>query len=126
MAFVLRGALQCVITVLEATVSDEPAELDELDAYTAARIAGLAPPEPGCVFVAMIADRHTDVEAFLFASGPAAIQFAHDQALGFAQTRGDVEVPDETPDGWLFLLHYSAEGDAVWVLEKHVEGGGDG
>ena len=72
------------------------------------------------VYVAMICDRHADPEPYVFSSGAAAIEYARKKAHDGAHKPEDVE---ETPiPGWLYYAAYSSEGDAVWVVEKEVDG----
>jgi hypothetical protein len=72
------------------------------------------------IYVAMICDRHSDPEPYLFTTAQAAIDFARDQALDNALDAEDFD-ESETPDGWLYYASYSEEGDNVWVLEKEIE-----
>ena len=71
------------------------------------------------LFVAMIADRHTDPEPELFSTAAAAIDYARTYAFDHARSRRYVS--EEPIDGWLYHARYSDEGDSVWVLEKEVD-----
>jgi hypothetical protein len=71
------------------------------------------------LYVAMIEDRHTDPEPFVFSTPEAAVEFARSQAVNGA--RGGFEVEEEPIDGWLFYARYSDEGDSVWVIEKTLD-----
>jgi hypothetical protein len=80
------------------------------------------------IYVAMICDRHTDPEPYLFTTVQAAIDFARTKAIEYAQfpldEYDDDEVGEQEPaedSGWLYLFTYSTEGDSVWVLEKELE-----
>lgn len=70
------------------------------------------------LYVAMIADRHTDPEPYLFETS--------DEAIGYARTyaqqhAGRPEDFDESPSGgWLYHATFSVEYDSVWVLAKTV------
>ena len=75
---------------------------------------------PTTLYVAMIADRHTDPEPYLFETAEQAIAFAQAKAREGARTPDAVEESDI--DGWLYHASYSQEGDAVWVLTKTVGG----
>lgn len=71
------------------------------------------------VYVAMIADRHTDVEPHVFSTPGAAIAYARSEALAGARAPEDVD-ENYTPKGWLYHATYSSEGDCVWVIETTV------
>ena len=71
------------------------------------------------LYVAMICDRHTDPEPYLFSTAESAIAYARDTARAYARRPDDYEEQDP-PEGWLFYATYSVEGDSVWVLEKEV------
>jgi hypothetical protein len=70
------------------------------------------------LYVAMIADRHTDPEPFLFATADEAIAYARRCANEYARSPESVE--ESEIEGWLYYASYSVEGDAVWVLAKTV------
>lgn len=72
------------------------------------------------VYVAMVEDRHTDTEAFVFSTLEAAIEFARRTAQ---ETASDPEDIEERPPGarWLFNIHYSCESDRVRVVEKEID-----
>jgi len=70
------------------------------------------------IYVAMICDRHTDPEPFLFSTAQAAIEHAKSCALEYAREPEDVE--EEPINGWLYYARYSEE-DSVWVLAKQVD-----
>lgn len=72
------------------------------------------------IYVAMIADRHSDTEPELFAHREDAIRYAREWARDSAHYPGDFE-EQETPDGWLYYATYSPESDSVWVLEKELD-----
>lgn len=74
------------------------------------------------VYVAMIADRHTDTEPFVFDNAQDAITFASTAADTYVHPDGEVQITDPPPAGWLFLAHYSEE-DSVWVIAKEVNSG---
>lgn len=67
----------------------------------------------------MIADRHTDTEAFPFSTAEAAIQFAKDSAEENARTEDDIE--EEEVEGFIYHARYSCEGDSVWVVEREMD-----
>lgn len=71
------------------------------------------------VYIAIVEDRHTDVEVYPFSIAEAAIYFARATAYQNARTPADVE---ETPiDGWLYHATYSVEGDSVRVVAKDLD-----
>lgn len=71
------------------------------------------------VYVAMICDRHTDPEPYVFTTAQAAIDYARVEAEANAHRPEYVE--ESAVDGWLYHATYSVEGDSVWVLEKTVD-----
>jgi hypothetical protein len=73
------------------------------------------------VYVAMICDRHSDPTPEVFTSAGAAIDYARTWARDHAHRPDDFEEPP-LPDGWLYYAEYSPESDAVWVVEKDLDG----
>lgn len=73
------------------------------------------------VYVAMIADRHTDPEPYPFTTAEAAITFAKEAARRYAHDPKDIT--EEEIEGWLYYARYG-EDSAVWVLEKVVGSSG--
>jgi len=71
------------------------------------------------IYIAYIADRHTDVDAEVFTSPEPAIAFAKHAAKEYARFPEDYE--ESQIDGWLFYAQYSVEGDRVWVVEKTLQ-----
>jgi hypothetical protein len=70
------------------------------------------------VYVAMIADRHTDPEPYVFTTAEAAIAYAKAEAVAGAH---DPSAIDEEPiDGWLYYARYG-EDSSVWVIEKTID-----
>jgi hypothetical protein len=74
--------------------------------------------EPTTVYVAMICDRHTDPEPFVFTTADAAIEYAKTAMAEYAHP--DAEIEELEIDGWLYHATYSIEGDSVWVVEKEL------
>ena len=76
------------------------------------------------VWVVLVEDRHTDVEALPFTSEVAALEAAHAGADANAR-HGDVREAELTPqmiaDGWCLLLEYGTEGDCVRVLKRELD-----
>lgn len=71
------------------------------------------------VYVAIVADRHTDTEPYVFSTADAAIKYARHAAVENSDSSTDIE--EETMVGWLYYARYSEEGDAVWVIEKEID-----
>lgn len=69
------------------------------------------------VFVAMIADRHSDTEPYLFETAADAIAFARRTAEQLAR---DGQIEESDINGWLWYASWGPEGDSAWVLEKGV------
>lgn len=74
---------------------------------------------PLTVYVAMICDRHTDPEPYVFTTAEAAIDYARSCAVACAREPEDVE--ESAIDGWLYHATYSEEGDSVWVIAKTLD-----
>lgn len=72
------------------------------------------------LYVAMICDRHTDPEPYVFSTAEAAIAYARDKATEYARDPDDLDEP-QVPDGWLYYATYSGEDDSVWVIEKVLD-----
>lgn len=75
--------------------------------------------DPKRVFVAVVDDRHSDTEPYVFATAEQAIAYAKGWAQGAAHYPGDYE-ESHVPE-WLFYARYSPEGDKVWVVEKELD-----
>ena len=75
------------------------------------------------VYVAMIADRHTDPEPEVFSTAEAAIGYARDFALAESTygSRTGEHYEERPVEGWLFQATYTCEGDSVWVVEKELD-----
>lgn len=73
------------------------------------------------IYIAMIADRHTDVEAHVFTQPAAAIAFARATAIENAH-EGEADLEEESIPSWLYYARYSPEGDSVWVVESELNG----
>lgn len=70
------------------------------------------------IYIALIEDRHTDVEAVPFRDKRAAIRHAR----GRAHVLGDPEHTEEVEiEGWLFYMRYTCEGDFVRVIEAELQ-----
>lgn len=70
-------------------------------------------------YVAIVNERHSDTEPYLFITAEAAIAFARKEAAEYARTPEDVEESDIK--GWLYYATWGNEGDCVWVIEKTFE-----
>jgi hypothetical protein len=85
------------------------------------------------IWIVLVEDRHSDVEALPFSTEEAAFAFARYQAGDMSLPEGvgpdEVEhVPGEqelTPRmrelGWVLLLVYSIEGDSVRVVKRAMD-----
>lgn len=71
------------------------------------------------IYVAMINDRHTDPEPYMFSTAEAAIEYARRCAHEYAHQPEDVE--EDEIGGWLYYASYSGESDSVWVIEKELD-----
>lgn len=77
---------------------------------------------PLTLYVAMICDRHTDPEPYVFTTKEAAIAYARAEALGLVHEDHPEDFDEsEMPEGWLYHATYSGEGDSVWVIEKKLD-----
>jgi hypothetical protein len=76
------------------------------------------------LYVAMISDRHSDPEPYVFSTPEAAIEYARDQARELSR-HGHVKEAELTNtmvrEGWLFHAWYSGEGDDVWVVTRTLD-----
>ncbi len=70
------------------------------------------------IYVAMINDRHSDPEPFLFTKREAAIEYARSEAIS---NSWDDQIDEQEIAGWLYYAGYGTEGDSVWVLEKNLQ-----
>jgi hypothetical protein len=73
------------------------------------------------VYVAMINDRHTDPEPYVFTNAHAAIDYARREAKEYTNTDHPEDYEEREVNGWLFYASYSVEGDSVWVIEKELQ-----
>lgn len=75
------------------------------------------------IWVVLVEDRHTDVDALPFSSEEAAV--AEAQAQVDARHSEDIEVIELTDrmigDGWVFNVIYSCEGDNVRVVKRELD-----
>lgn len=75
------------------------------------------------IWVVLVEDRHTDVDALPFSSEKAAV--AEAQAQVNARHSEDIEVIELTDRmigaGWVFNVIYSCEGDNVRVLKRELD-----
>ena len=67
------------------------------------------------LYIVMVADRHTDDEAYPFSTLEAALAFARRTAEAWL-----VEDP-EPPAGWLYFAEHKTETDSVWIVRKYVD-----
>lgn len=69
------------------------------------------------IYVAIIEDRHTDVNVEVFTRPEPAIAFAKERAIEIA--RGE-EIVEEPISSWLYDAICGVEGDAVRVEEQEM------
>lgn len=76
------------------------------------------------VYVAIVNDRHVDPDPWVFSTAARAVDFARTwfQDHVHPDVVDDEDVGEQEMDGWLYYASYSVEGDAVWVVEKVVDG----
>jgi hypothetical protein len=78
------------------------------------------------IWIVLIQDRHTDVDARPFSTEEAAVAAAWKAARANSWHPGDV-AEEELNDamirgGWVLLLVYGTEGDRVRVMRRQVHG----
>jgi hypothetical protein len=71
------------------------------------------------VWIVLIEDRHSDVDARPFSSEEAAIAVARSLVPDSAEEEPLNDA--ERQDGWLLLLIYGTEGDRVRVIRRSLE-----
>lgn len=78
------------------------------------------------IFQVMVEDRHTDVEALPFTTADAAIEYARNlykTEYAHPAYDNDDEIGElPPPDGWLYYVRCSHEGDSIWVIEQQLDG----
>jgi hypothetical protein len=73
------------------------------------------------IWVVLIEDRHSDVEALPFSSEERAAEYARSQVDA---TDLPAELNDAMRrDGWVLYLPYGSEGDCVRVVRRTMDGG---
>lgn len=75
------------------------------------------------LFVAVVKDRHTDLEVEVFTDQGKAIAWAEKQAKDNSQD-GTIELdlnPMMVREGYVYHATYSPEGDSVWVQKKTLD-----
>ena len=80
---------------------------------------------PLFVYVAILEDRHCDVQVEVFSEKEDAVEWAEEAALLNAHHEEDIEKEELTAgmrkEGWLYYAVYSCEGDSVRVVQKEVD-----
>lgn len=71
------------------------------------------------IYIALIEDRHIDVEVKLFLDLGVAIQYAKDKAQEYSSDPLNME--DIETEDWLFCRRYGCEGDFVRVVEAELQ-----
>ena len=81
------------------------------------------------VWIVLVEDRHTDVNALPFTSEVAALEAAHAQAEANAVYVGTVREGELNQamidDGWVLWLEYGTEGDSVRVIRRQLDAVGE-
>lgn len=70
------------------------------------------------LYLAIIEDRHTDVEIEVFTSADAAIAYAKEQM--HENVRHPEDIKEMIIQDRLYYATYSVEGDCVYVVEKEL------
>ncbi|MCK5609612.1 hypothetical protein KAR91_47495 [Candidatus Pacearchaeota archaeon] len=77
------------------------------------------------LYIAIWADRHTDITAHPFSEKGAAIGWARLKAKEYSQLAGDGSDYEEHDyglcNGWVFYANYSCEGDCIYVIETELD-----
>lgn len=71
------------------------------------------------IYIAMIQDRHTDVEVHSFSDPDKAIDYARSRAL--ESCKHDEYYEEQEVESWLFCASYSCEGDFVRVVKTELD-----
>jgi hypothetical protein len=79
--------------------------------------------EPQDIWIVLVEDRHTDVDALPFRRPEQAIKAAKVQVARNAQHPDSIDWDAELTsaalgDGWVFLATYGTEGDCVRVVKR--------
>jgi hypothetical protein len=72
------------------------------------------------VWVVMIEDRHSDVDALPFSTEEAAVAKARDSVPDDAEEEQLTTAARR--DGWVLFLSYGTEGDCVRVIKRAMDG----
>lgn len=72
------------------------------------------------VYLAIIEDRHSDVDVAVFSTLDLAIEYARGTAREYATREQDV-IEQEPKGDWLFAVTYSIEGDWIRVVKATVD-----
>ncbi len=72
------------------------------------------------IWIVLVQDRHSDVDARPFSSEERAIEYARSQV-------DDTDLPDDLndamrADGWVLYVPYGTEGDCVRVVKRTMDG----
>jgi len=73
------------------------------------------------LFVVIIQDRHTDVDAEVFNTSEAAIAYAKKSVEQYCRHKEDIEEglnEEMIRGGWVYYCRYSCESDCVYVMKK--------
>ncbi len=67
------------------------------------------------IYIAIVEDRHTDVQAYPFSTAEKAIEFAKEAALEISDT-----MEESVIEGWLYYARHECESDSVHVVKTKL------
>ena len=77
------------------------------------------------LYIAIVEDRHIDVEVQPFTTPEAAIAYARTQAeandRGYVPDEDDEDIGEQEIEGYVYYATYSPEGDSVSVVERDLD-----
>ena len=76
---------------------------------------------PAEIWIVLIEDRHSDVDALPFSSEERAVEYARKQAPDGRHDGSEPLNDAMRRDGWVFYLPYGSEGDHVRVVKRTMD-----
>lgn len=77
------------------------------------------------LWIVLVEDRHSDVDALPFSTEDEAAEYARSEAEEIARRPGDVQEVALTPqmrsDGWVLCLSIGSESDGVRVIKRTLD-----
>lgn len=77
------------------------------------------------IWIVLVEDRHSDVEALPFSTEERAAEYARDWVRDAPEFSGDAEDAELNDamrrDGWVLYLPYGTEGDCVRVVKRTMD-----